>query len=146
MNREPASGDLTQHLRELEGVLDRVEQATTHYQMLGLDKSATSDEIVLAQKRTMAVLNPRFFDGEPLPASVARQMKRATDKVIQAYMVLNNFGSRVEYDNSLVRRTPVPIPFNLDSIVPKKPGSAPVVQSRVAVDTIAPAAPPARAT
>ena len=121
MNREPADGSLTERFLEIEGVLDRVARSSTHYQVLGVEKSATSDEINRAHKRTMALLNPSYLGGSRLPVDTSRRIKQTTARVIEAFMVLNNFGSRVEYDNSLVRRAPVPLPFSFEPITPKRP-------------------------
>ena len=125
---EPTEADLRHHFLELEGVLDRVERATTHYQVLGVDRSATGDEISLAQRRTMAVLNPQDSRHGSLPADFSRRIKATTREVVKAYMVLGNFGSRVEYDNSLVRRAPVPLPIDLGKPVSERPARRPEAQ------------------
>jgi curved DNA-binding protein CbpA len=95
---------------ELERVLERIEHSSTHYHVLGVEKTASTDEIGQAQRRTMAVLNPSDLKHTSVPDSFLQRIKEATASVVAAYMVLNNFGSRVEYDNSLNRRAPVPLP------------------------------------
>jgi hypothetical protein len=126
----PTESDLKRHFLELEGVLDRVERASTHYQVLGVDRSATSDEISLAQRRTMAVLNPPDSRHSALPADFSRRISATLREVVKSFMVLGNFGSRVEYDNSLVRRAPVPLPIDLGRAVSNRPAK------RAGVDAI----------
>jgi curved DNA-binding protein CbpA len=126
---EPTESDLRHHFLELEGLLDRVERASTHYQVLGVERSATGDEISLAQRRIMAVLNPQDSRHATLPADFSRKIKVTVREVVKAYMVLGNFGSRVEYDNSLVRRAPVPIPIDLGRPITERPARRPEAQA-----------------
>ena len=127
MDREPTGEELTLHFLELERVIERAERSTTHYQVLGLERSATGADIGLAHRRTMSLLNPPDFRHSALPASMTTRIRVTMDKVVKAYIVLNNFGSRVEYNNSLVHRAPVPIPFDFGRLTEKRPNAPPAV-------------------
>jgi hypothetical protein len=127
MDQEPTGEELTLHFLELERVIERAEQSSTHYQVLAIDRSATGHDIGVAHRHTMALLNPLDSRHSSLPAHMAARIRKAIDRVVNAYIVLNNFGSRVEYDNSLIHRAPVPLPFNFGSISEMKPGISPHV-------------------
>ena len=127
MDHEPTGEELTLHFLELERVIERAEQSLTHYQVLGIDRSATGYDIGVAHRHTMALLNPLDSRHSSLPAHMAASVRKAIDRVVNAYIVLNNFGSRVEYDNSLIHRAPVPIPFNLGSFSEVRPRVSPPV-------------------
>ena len=116
MDQEPTGEELTLHFLELERIIERAEQSSTHYQVLGIDRSATGHDIGVAHRHTMALLNPLDSRHSALPVYMAARIRKAVDRVVNAYIVLNNFGSRVEYDNSLVHRAPVPIPLNFGTM------------------------------
>jgi hypothetical protein len=128
MDHEPTGEELTLHFLELERVIERVERSSTHYQALELERSATGHDIGVAHRCTMAMLNPLDLRHSSLPLSMAARIRKAIDKVVKAFIVLNNFGSRVEYDNSLVHRAPVPIPFDFGRVPEKRPGVSPPVR------------------
>jgi len=128
MDHEPTAEEMTLHFLELDRVIERAEHSLTHYQVLGIERSATGYDIGVAHRRTMSLLNPLDSRHSSLPAHMAAQIRKAIDKVVNAYIVLNNFGSRVEYDNSLIHRAPVPIPFALGNVSEKRPGTSPPVQ------------------
>ena len=125
MDHEPTGEELTLHFLELDRVIERAENSTTHYQILGIERSATGHDIGVAHRRTMALLNPLDSRHSTLPVYMAARIRKAIDKVVNAYIVLNNFGSRVEYDNSLIHRAPVPIPFDFGRAYEKKQGISP---------------------
>jgi hypothetical protein len=128
MDHEPTGEELTLHFLELDRVLERAEHSPTHYQVLGIERTATGHDIGVAHRRTMALLNPLDSRHSSLPAHMAARIRKAVDKVVNAYIVLNNFGSRVEYDNSLIHRAPVPIPFDFGKVPEKRPSVTPPVR------------------
>lgn len=90
---------------ELEELLEDIETATTHYEVLGLDALATTGEVKLAYMRQSALLNPSYYNLElPQPEQLLPNIDKAFDKVSQAFSVLVNFKRRSEYDDSLFQR------------------------------------------
>ncbi|HXG65134.1 MAG TPA: PilZ domain-containing protein [Blastocatellia bacterium] len=90
---------------ELERLLVRVEDASTHYQVLDVDPLATTGEIRLAYMRAAAVLNPSYYGIDvPQAEEMLARVDQAFEKVSQAFSALVNFNKRVEYDNLLFRR------------------------------------------
>src|SRR5687768_3328089 len=82
---------------ELGDLLARVERATTHYEVLGLDALATTGEVKLAYMRASALLNPSHYNLElPQPEELLPKIDSAFDKVSQAFAVLVNFKRRAE--------------------------------------------------
>jgi curved DNA-binding protein CbpA len=90
---------------ELEELLEDIERATTHYEVLGLDALATTGEVKLAYMRESALLNPSYYKLDlPQPEELLPKIDKAFDKVSQAFSVLVNFKRRTEYDDSLFQR------------------------------------------
>lgn len=107
---------------EIEYLLDRVEHSVNHYQVLGLERSATGEEIIQAYQQTVALLHPSYYK---VRAAVPDEMLVRIDKIFtrvsQAMFVLTNPGKRTEYDETLhkpasnaaqacVVKPPAPIP------------------------------------
>ncbi|HET9531187.1 MAG TPA: PilZ domain-containing protein [Blastocatellia bacterium] len=113
------------HYLEIEYLLDRVEGACTHYQVLGVDRSATNEEIVNAYHRIIGALHPSYYKVRAaVPDDILVKIDRAFKKVSQAFSVLTHFKKRVEYDRSLVRNVNSPLPVNVPR-PPRKSGPLP---------------------
>lgn len=109
MNSEHSSPQLQAHFLELERVLERIECASTLYQVLALKRSATAENMKSAYRQTVTLLNPSGEVRRHLDPNLQARIRRALNKVSNAFSVLTNYGKRVEYDNSLVNRDPVPL-------------------------------------
>ena len=112
MSSEQGNRQLQAHFLELERVLERVESASTLYQVLALKRSATAENIRSAYGQTVTLLNPSDVKHRHLDPNLQARIGRALNKVRNALSVLTNFGKRVEYDNSLVKRGQVPLPVD----------------------------------
>jgi len=112
MSSEQGNRQLQAHFLELERVLERVESASTLYQVLALKRSATAENIRSAYGQTVTLLNPSDVKHRHLDPNLQARIGRALNKVRNALSVLTNFGKRVEYDNSLVKRGRVPLPVD----------------------------------
>jgi hypothetical protein len=123
---------LNAHFLELEGVLDRIERAFNHYQVLGVERSATTERIGQAYGETIRLLRPTDGRHDALPSTTLERIKQGSEKVHEAYSVLSSFGRRVEYDNLLVRRATIPLPVNLPGLPEngKRPGPKPPVETK----------------
>jgi curved DNA-binding protein CbpA len=109
--RERFSEKVSTYYLELERLLDRVENAANHYQALGIDRSATTEDIQVAYRKSVTVLYPSQYGiNISLPEAVEEKTKKALEKVSQAFNALGNYGRRVEYDNSLRKKNAAPIP------------------------------------
>ena len=129
----PSSGDLTAgrpkpgstgklisaHYLEIGYLLDRIEGAATHYQMLGVERSAGEDQIVQAYHDAVAVLHPAYHKVRAaVPDEMLAKVDGAFNKLSQAFLVLTSPRKRAEYDASLARSKVVPLPVELNK--PKK--------------------------
>ena len=128
MNSDYSSTQLQAHVVELERVLERVECASTLYQVLALKQSATAENMKSAYRQTVTLLNPSDEKHRHLDPKLQARMRRAINKVANAFSVLTNYGKRVEYDNSLVNRAPV----QRSVAVPKATEPNPATQTKAA--------------
>src|SRR5262249_28604372 len=97
---------------ELEQVLDRIERAVNHYQVLDLDRLATTGEIKLAYLRAVALLNPSQLGiNVDVPDTLLTRIDPSFERVSRAYSTLVNFARRLEYDTSLSSRGTSPLTF-----------------------------------
>jgi hypothetical protein len=97
--------EISAYFLELERLLNRVENATTLYQVLEVDSLATTNEIKLSYLRASALLNPSYYGLEvPRSDELLPKIDEAFEKVSRAFSVLVNFSKRVEYDNELFGR------------------------------------------
>lgn len=90
---------------EIEYLLERVEGATSHYQTLGVERSANSEEVILAYQKSVTVLHPSYHKvRSSVPDEMLVRVDQAFKKVSQAFSVLTNTKQRTQYDGQ--KRTP----------------------------------------
>jgi len=90
---------------EIEYLLERVEGATTHYQTLGVERSANNEEVILAYQKSVTVLHPSYHKVRAsVPDEMLVRVDEAFKKVSQAFSVLTNTKQRTQYDGQ--KRTP----------------------------------------
>ena len=94
-------GQINSYFLELGRLLDRVERSTTHYQILGLEWSATYEQVNLSYQEIVALFYPAYAIGETMPADMTSRVERAFNKASQAFAVLACFNRRKEYDAAL---------------------------------------------
>jgi hypothetical protein len=100
-----SSEQIRDYLADLEDLLEFIEAAETHYEVLDIDELATTGEIKIAYMRATALLNPGQFHLDlPQPEEFLPRIDQAFEKVSRAFSVLVNFSRRVEYDDSLFHR------------------------------------------
>jgi hypothetical protein len=108
---------------KFEQLLDRIEHSHNYYQVLGINRSATSEQISQACKHMMALLHPFYLPtGFRIPSEIQVRIKQAEAKVALASSILMNFGKRVEYDNSLSHKATAP----LSMVTAKRAATAPI--------------------
>jgi curved DNA-binding protein CbpA len=99
---EYTAEEISAYYLELEQVLQRIEKSTNHYQVLDLDRLATTGEIKLAYLRAVALLNPSQLGIQlEVPEVMLDRIDPAFERVSRAYSTLVNFARRMEYDGSL---------------------------------------------
>src|SRR5215210_666759 len=107
------------HYIEMEYLLDRVEHSTTHYQVLGVDRTTTNEKIILAYHKSVAVMHhPYYKVRAAVPDDILERIDSVFKKISEAFSVLTHHGLRNEYDRSLLRKIFVPIP--VDDLTPTK--------------------------
>ncbi|HJQ70469.1 MAG TPA: response regulator [Blastocatellia bacterium] len=104
MIRKPkTTSDLTEpYYKQIELVVEHVERAATHYDVLGLERGATDAQIHRAYQRSVTVLNPlNFKTKSDVPSEMQPRIDQAFQTVTKAYSVLGNYPKRREYDAAL---------------------------------------------
>jgi len=108
LRRRTGSGPLntgkliSAHYLEIEYLLERVEAAGTHYQTLGIERSATSDEVINAYQNSVSVLHPSYHKvRSAVPDEMLARVDQAFKKVSEAFSELTDNKKREQYDQSL---------------------------------------------
>lgn len=90
---------------EIDYLLERVEGATTHYQTLGLERSAAADEVISAYQKSVAVLHPSYYKVRAaVPDDMLVRVDQAFKKLSQAFADLTDLNKRTQYDGALNSR------------------------------------------
>ncbi len=104
MNRVSTGKLISAYYLEIEPLLERVERSKTHYQTLGLERSATNEQIILAYHHTVKLLHPAYYKVRAaVPDDMLARIDLIFGKVSQAMFVLTTPHKRLEYDESLRR-------------------------------------------
>lgn len=108
LRRRTGSGPLntgkliSAHYLEIEYLLERVEAAGTHYQTLGIERSASSDEVINAYQNSVSVLHPSYHKvRSAVPDEMLARVDQAFKRVSQAFSELTDSRKREQYDQSL---------------------------------------------
>ena len=96
---EPVTAEVSVHTlaSDLEELLERLQQATTFYEVLKVEQAASAEEIKNSYYALARRYHPDRFHqeaGTPLHASV----ESAFAKIAQAYVTLSDPGQRSAYD------------------------------------------------
>ena len=96
---------ISAHYLEIEYLLERVEAASTHYQTLGVERSATSEEIIHAYQNSVSVFHPSYHKVRAaVPDEMLARVDQAFKKVSQAFSELTDTKKREQYDLALIPR------------------------------------------
>ncbi|MEK6407700.1 MAG: DnaJ domain-containing protein [Acidobacteriota bacterium] len=111
---------------EIEYLLERVEGANTHYQTLGVERSATNEEVILAYQKSVGVLHPSYHKVRAsVPDEMLVRVDQAFKKVSQAFSVLTNTDKRAQYDGQRNPRAYATLPLNAaEAQTQKRTGAA----------------------
>lgn len=90
-------------LIEFQRMLDRVSRSITHYDVVGLEKSATADSVRQAYEEIINLLkSPNHRLTSTIPEAMVARIHRAIGRVTHAYSVLSNPAKRADYDALIV--------------------------------------------
>ena len=93
---------MSAYFLDLEGLLSRIDSATTYYQILGLDRADGQEKIKSAFQQLLSLLFPPYVIARTMPAEVTPRIERAFTKASQAFAVLASFARRKDYDDALL--------------------------------------------
>ena len=96
---------ISSYYLEIDYLLERVASSKTHYQALGLERSATTEEIVRAYHQAVKLLHhPNRKIQVSLPEDMRERIDQIFDKASEAFFILTDSRKRTDYDRSLVRK------------------------------------------
>jgi len=98
---ENAPDQLSAYFLDLEGLLSRIDSATTYYQILGLDRTDPQEKVKSSFQQLLSLLYPPYVVARTLPGDVTGRIERAFTKASQAFGVLASFTRRKDYDSAL---------------------------------------------
>lgn len=139
MDKEPSESDVSatanekgfsivsQAYADIEFTLQQIEGAVTYYQLLGLPRRATAEQVASAHRAISERLNPTCYGLEgTMPDLVAARIDGALLRIKRAYEVLSETGTRLKYDLSLresaVSPTGLPLGINAAKAPTLRPG------------------------
>jgi hypothetical protein len=93
---------MSAYFLDLEGLLSRIDSATTYYQILGLDRVDGQEKIKSAFQQLLNLLFPPYVIARTMPTEVTPRIERAFTKASQAFAVLASFARRKDYDDALL--------------------------------------------
>jgi len=119
---------------EAEYLLERIEGASSHYQTLGVERSATSEEVIQAYQKSVSVLHPSYHKVRAaVPDDMLVRIDSAFNKVSQAFSVLTNSKHRRQYDvESRMPKSYSTVPLELPPTV--RPNDRPTEPAKKEVD------------
>jgi hypothetical protein len=98
---KPPAEKVNFYFLDLDRLLARIENATTHYQILGLERDALRDQIDRAFRDAVTMLYPPYQVSATVPAQMLARIEGAFVKITQAFSVLASFARRRDYDTAL---------------------------------------------
>lgn len=121
---------------EIEYLLERVEGANTHYQTLGVERSASNEEVILAYQKAVTVLHPSYHKVRAaVPDEMLVRVDQAFKKVSQAFSVLTNSKQRNQYDGqNRAPRSYATLPLDMPKLQPQARTNAPQPKDAEASD------------
>lgn len=90
---------------ELERLLQRVGDSETHYNVLGVEKNASADEIGKAYRVAVGILKPDGVAADAMPDGLLERVDDAFDRVSTAFSLLTNVARRRDYNRRLAARS-----------------------------------------
>ena len=95
---------ISSYYLEIEYLIQRVSDSSTHYQVLGLEQSVGNEAIVRAYHQAVQLLHHRNRKvRSALPDELERQIDKTFEKTSDAFLVLTDAEKRSDYDKSLRR-------------------------------------------
>jgi hypothetical protein len=96
-----STGKLNPYFLDLDRLLARVEGATSHYQILGIGRDVSREQIDCAFREILSMLYPPYQVSATLPVEILARIERAFNKVAQAFSVLASYARRRDYDSAV---------------------------------------------
>jgi hypothetical protein len=107
---EYAADQISIYFLELEGLLDRIERSITHYQVLGVERSASHQQIRISYHQALGLLYPPYSISATIPPEMVTRIERAFNKASLSFFILATFNKRKDYDLALASISNRPAP------------------------------------
>lgn len=113
MNSQLSAELKTDESLELDALLGRVEQAATHYDVLGVAREAKVEQVKRAYRDAAALIQSASRLSH---RDVLEKLDLSFDKVSQAFSVLANTARRAQYDQFLSQKAGRPSPLEMKDL------------------------------
>jgi hypothetical protein len=101
---KPTTKQLNLYHLGLEQLIERVERSSSHYESLGVEPSATHEEIRLAYLHSLTLLYPPYAVAATLHPEMLPRIERAFTKVSWAFSILASRPKRTGYERILAAK------------------------------------------
>src|SRR4030095_11117789 len=135
LQTEFAPAEISAYFLDLEGLLLRIDSATTYYQVLGVDRTDGQEKIKSSFQQLLNLLFPSYVVGRTMPADITPRIERAFQKASQAFAVLASFARRRDYDGALLSIASQPAPPTEQIVTPGNKTTSVVLSSTDRVDS-----------
>jgi hypothetical protein len=105
---EGSSLDTGEYQLGLDRLLHQIETATTHYEMFGLEQTATYERVLQAYQDAFAILYPPYKLRISADEKLVEQMDAAFSKLSWAFSILANFRKRADYHTYVLAKAKPP--------------------------------------
>jgi hypothetical protein len=100
---------LSEYHLKLSRLIERIEHATTHFETLGIDPSASYDDVMHAFYKALSILYPVQMIRNSVPYQTVDQMDKAFSKASSAFSTLANAHGRKKYQRQLTLNAKNPL-------------------------------------
>ncbi|MBI3653458.1 MAG: PilZ domain-containing protein [Acidobacteria bacterium] len=96
-SHELSNAQLSDYQAQLNHLFTRIEEASTHYELLGLSATATYEQILQAYQQALKILYPTYQLRIATAEKLGERMDAAFNKLSWAFSILANFKKRGDY-------------------------------------------------
>jgi hypothetical protein len=102
--QESSGAESNDYHAQLDHLLNRIEESTTHYETLGLEHTAAYEQIMQAYEKALNMLYPAYKLRIAMEEKLLERMDAAFSKLSWAFAILANFRKRGDYHSMVLSK------------------------------------------